>query len=257
MSSTVNLYKYYCIEEGITHEVWGTTPPTECLDPSAHTDRSINPESVVVIQTISQNTVIAEEASEGWYNSSMIMMDVPTSTPGTVHIQDVSWTADILLWRTTIFTDGDTSLDGDIFSIVSAPNTPVGYIVAAATATSTSVTVSSTVLQYVTRGIDISIKDSSNNIQELGLITAIDKTASTVTFQNPLTATFGIGSIILLNVHTIKDMTVSHMVKTYDFGLKGMRGKKVPANTILRMYYTSNSGLATKVAIKIECYIMG
>lgn len=256
MSSTVNLYRCYCIEEATQVDIWSTTEPTACTNPATHTSRALDPVSTTIINTISANTVVAEESSEGWFNATTVSLDIPASAPGTVHSTSISWPAEVLLWKTAIYMEGDPTLDGDMINVIAGPDTTIGYITAPATTGVTTVHVSSTVLQYITRGIDATITDGTHR-NDLGLVTAVDAVNSTISFQTALANDFAPGSLILLNVHTLKHMEVNHMIKSYKIGDKGFRGKLLPANLPLELRYTSNSGVATKIVCKVESYIKG
>ena len=196
------------------------------------------------------------EDTSGWFYATSFVIDIPVGNTGDVIIHDISFPADILLWQIDIYTDGTANGNGDTINMIAGPDTIVGVITVDANISDTVLTVSSTVLEYVSRGIDITISNGVNK-NELGYITAIDKINSTVTIKNALTNNFTIGSVICLNVHTIKNLVITELIKEYSFGKKGFRGKQVPANTIMRLVYTNNANLDKKIACKIECYIIG
>jgi len=254
--TTTYLYRCFCIEEQVNVDIWGTTTPTYCTNPVAHTSRALDSDKITIVQTISQNTTTVEEASEGWFHSTVIMVDVPAGPTGAVYHQEVSWPADILLWNTTIFANPDPALDGDMIDVIAGPDTTIGYILAPASIGNTTIVVSPTVLSIITRGIDISLTDGVNK-DNLGYVRAINTSTNTVTFTNALAHVYNPGALVLFNLHNLRNVYVTHLIGKYDCGQKGIRGKRVPAGTILRLCYTSNSGLATKLACKIECYIMG
>jgi len=156
----VNLFRCYCIEEAAYVEIISSDPPTQCPNITAHTSRALNTDATTIIRSISSQSVVAQEASEGWFNATTVALTVPTSTPGTVHTINISWPAEVLLWKTAIYMEGDPSLDGDKINVVAGPDTTIGYIVAPATSGNTTVHVSSTVLAYITAGIDASLSEA-------------------------------------------------------------------------------------------------
>jgi hypothetical protein len=254
MSSTVYLYRAHCIEENIDITEWGTSPPTLC--PNDHSNRELDPNSISIVNTISQQQFTALENSDGWYQATSFVMDIPAGATGTVYTKDTSWPADIIIWQTDIYTDNTIDGTGDVIDLIAAPDTIIGAITVGANIGDTVLNMSPTVFGILTRGIDITITDGTNR-NELGYVISINIINNTVTVQNPLTNNFAPGSLIYLNIHTIRHLYVNKLVNRYNFGKKGFKGKIVPANTCLRLCYTNTTGTAKTIACKVEVYISG
>ena len=152
----------------------------------------------------------------------------------------------------------DSSID-DVINLISGPDTTVGYIIAPASIGATTITVSPTVIANVTRGLNITLFDGTNR-NELGEITAINTSTNVLTFQTATTNSFAPGTLVYLNVHTIKDFTICDNMMSnqgISFGSKGFKGKKLPANMVVRFKNVNNTGVAKDIAFKVEYYIMG
>lgn len=254
MSIILYEYRFFCTTEGKYVSVWGTSPPSPLLCPNNSAD-TVDASTIHVAQTVSQSQFTALEASTGYYQAMTICMDIPNGTPGYVYTQDVTWPGEILLWTNTLYVDLDA--ENDIINLISGPNTTIGIVTAGVNIGVTTITVSSTVIANVTRGLNITLFDGVNT-DELGKITAIDKVNSIITFATPTTHAFAIGSLVRLNIHTIDNFIICKpMISSYGitYGHKGIKGKTVPPGVIIRVNYTNVSGLAKKIAWKVEYYI--
>lgn len=250
--TTVYHYRYYCPTEDAYRLEWGTTAPTNCPVDSAVIDQS----TVSVVQTVTTEEVIVTDGADGWYQSTAISMDVPGAT-GT-YTEDTSWPCDIILWTAVIYLDANST--GDSFQIIVAPNTAIGYLTAGCTSSSTTITVSPTVIAFVQRGLELTLNDGVNENQ-LGRITAIDTNTNTITFETATTNTFSAFTPVYISIYVIRNfITPSSMVgatKLISFAGKGLRGKIIPANTLVRYTYTNNSAVAKNVSIKLEYFMTG
>lgn len=249
--TTVNNYQLYCITEATMVSSWGETSPTTCPHDTAHT---IDLNSIAIIQRVSRTDIIALEPTDGWFQAIGFTMDIPAGTPGDITSLDKIWPGNLTLWTVTLFTDDINA--GDLLSIIPAPDTVIGALIADVNISDTSMVVSSTVLDIVVRGLNITIYDGVNR-NELGMVTVLDSLTNTVSFENPLTNDFFVGAVILFNVRVIKDYEFSTLSHKFKFGAKGFKGKDVPANTIIRFYYTNNDGAAKKLFINAEFYLQG
>lgn len=256
MTSTLYDFNFYCVTESKYVDVWAPELPSPLLCPnnSAHT---INADSVSIAQTVSQQQFIALEASKGYYQAKSVCVHIPAGATGSIYTQDISWTANILLWTMTLYVSDD-SIE-DVISLISGPDTTIGYITASAGIGATTITVSSTVITNVTRGLNITLYDGVNR-NELGEITAINTSTNTLTFQTATTTAFSPGTLVYLNIHTIKDFQICDTMMSNQgitFGAKGFKGKELPANMIVRFKNTNNNGLAKEITFKVEYYIIG
>lgn len=253
MSTSVYKYRAICIEEAIYVYQWGTIPPTLC--PNVHADRTLDTSSITVVETVASTDVTAKEQSDGYYQSKSFYLSIPAGVTGAMSTQTVSWPVDILLWLTEVYVG--PGADSDMFEIIGSPDTIIGVCTAAVTAGDTVIYVSPTVIQNISFGLNVNIFDGVNN-DVVGVVTAIDADASTITIEIPPTHSFAIGSYIILNVYVIRE----HIIYGSDscgyrtsFGEKGFKGKPVAANVELKFNYYNNTTTAKVVAIKTEYYI--
>ena len=250
--TTVYYFRYYCPTEAAYKYMWSDTAPTNCPTDNATIDQT----TVTVLQTVATNEYIVTDSATGWYQSTAMCLTVPGAT-GT-YIQDTSWPCDIILWTATIYIDDQST--GDMFEIIVAPDTAIGYLTASCASSSTTMTVSPTVIAFVQRGLDLKLNNGTN-INNLGRITAIDTNTNTITFETATTNTFAMYTPVYLGIYVIRDYNISSSMvgacKCIDFAGKGLRGKVIPANTLVRFSYKNNSAIAKDVSIKIEYFMTG
>jgi len=250
MTSQVNNYRIYCNTEATNVYKWDTVEPTTCPNNNAH---SINSSLTTIVETLNVNTIKAEEASDGYFETSHVVMTIPAGTPGDVTTHDVTWPMDIMLWRTLI--TPTTDMFGDVVNVLAAPETTVGVITANASIGTTTINVNSTVTANTERGFLITLDDGVNK-NVCGRCTAVDSGAGTITFQTPTTNAFIAGTPVKISIYVLKGI---HFIntETIDIGLKGIKGKSIPEGMILRVYYTNNSGTAKTLFWREEHYSQG
>jgi len=251
MSDFINRYQVYCIEEGKFIETLSETAPTECPNPINHTSRAINQDLTSIIETFDKNIIRAEEDTDGYFETTHITMSIPSGTPGDTTEHDVSWPMDILLWRTLLTPTSD--MIGDQISVLASPETTVGVLAAPVNIGDTVLTVNSTVIDNMWRGFLITLDDGVNK-DVLGRCTAIDSGASTITVETATSYAFAAGTTpVKISVYILKDLYISD-TNVIDIGTKGFKGKTITAGTILRVYYTNNSGTAKTFRWRPEYY---
>jgi hypothetical protein len=248
--TTVYQWQVYCVTEGIYVNTWQVNQPTVCPNNNTHT---INASATSIIGQVSTQTIKAAENTDGYFETTHVVMSIPSDTPGAITEHDVTWPMDIMLWRTLITPTSD--MIGDTLSVLGAPETTVGVITAPATIGSTTLTVNSTVTANVQRGFLITLYDGVNK-DVLGRCTAVNVLAGTITVQTATTYAFAAGSAVKISVYTIKDLYITDTV-TIDIGTKGFKGKTIPSGMILRVYYTNNSGTAKIIRWRAEYYAQG
>jgi hypothetical protein len=246
--SAVYKYRLYCIEEGIYVETWSETEPTMC--PNDHGDRTINSGLTTIIESREVDPVIATENSVGDFETTHIKMDIPSGTPGEISEHDVVWPMDILLWRTLLTPTSD--MTGDEITVTAAPETTVGALTATSGIGTTVFNVNPESMQYYKRGYVLTLDDTINK-ESLGRIINIDSIGNTVTTENATTFSFNAGTMAKISIYILRNIYI-HNTNVIDIGSKGMKGKMVPAGTILRVYYTNNSGTSKTFRWRPEYY---
>jgi len=244
------LYQIYCKSEKKIIKEWSLTPLTKCPN-------SINHEVDLDSSKIDEgynNTIIAQEASDGYFETTHVNMSIPDGTPGTVTEHDVSWPMDILMWRTLLTPLSD--MIGDQLSVLAGPETTVGIVTSLVNIGDTVINVNSTVIANTIRGFLITLNDGVNK-DVLGRCTAVDTGASTITVTTPTTHSFAaMTTPVKISIYLLKDIDITD-TKVIDIGSKGFKGKNLPAGTILRVYYTNNSGTAKTFKWRPEYYNLG
>lgn len=243
------LYKLYCVDENQVVTVWTDTPPTVCPNSSAH---QIDADSVRISSQY-KDIFQAVEDSEGYFETTHVVMNIPSGTPGDVTEHDVSWPMDILLWRTLL--TPTTEMVGDSITVMAAPETTVGVLTANASAGATVLNVNSTVFANTLRGFYITLDDGVNK-DTLDRCVVLDSGAGTITVETATINSFVAGTPVKISVYLLKDIYVPD-TNIIDVGSKGFKGKTMTAGTILRMYYTNNSGTAKTVRWRPEYYNIG
>ncbi len=246
--SSIYKYRLYCIEEDAYVLQWAKTPPTIC--PNDHADKSINTNITSIVDTINVNHFKAEENTEGDFETSHVTMEIPSGTPGDVTEHDVSWPSDILLWKTLL--NPTTEMIGDEISVLGGPETIIGVITSPVIIGDTILNVNSTVTDNAKRGYLLTLDDTVNK-DVLGRISAIDPVGGTITVENPTTFAYNPGTPVKISVYILRNIYIAN-TNVLDIGGKGFKGKTVTSGTILRVYYTNNSGTAKIFRWRPEYY---
>jgi len=244
-------YMVTCLTENLRIVTdYRTTVPTSCPNNSGHT---IDPDQTTVYDTRTMNNVSVLIPS-GYYQCTTVDLDMPTCTPGTIFTKDISWPMRVLLWTTSFYLPENSA--GDVFDVIAAPDTPIGYLIAQASADSTTISVSPTVIQNMIPGLDITLYDGVNR-NDLGRIVSCDAENSTVTFEDATINSFNIGTIVLFNLKNVRQFDVCRDIATEVHLAAGwVKYKEIPPNTTLRMVYYNNNGGTKCIAMKVEYYIV-
>jgi len=247
--STIYLYRVYCIQENKDVFQWSEIPPTIC--PNDHGDRTIDSSRTVIVDSRGKEIVTVNEPTDGYYQAITDKIIVPSDTPGSTYIHNLSFPMDVIMWRSEF--KPSTNMVGDELSVIAGPDTIVGTLTSSGSIGETTITVSSTVITNVVKGIDIAIDDTVN-YQDLGRVTAIDTDNSTITFENSLTNNYAIGSLIKINICMLRDYVIDDDSERLKFGDKGFKGKLIPAGTVMRLKYKNNNGQAKTWYWRLEYY---
>ena len=250
--TTVYYYRYYCPTEATYKYTWNSTAPTNCPTDNA----VIDPSTITILQTVATNEFTVTDSATGWYQSTALCLTIPGAT-GT-YTQDTSWPCEIVLWTANVFIDPQSA--GDDMEILVSPDTAIGYLTATCNTGSTTITVSPTVIAFVQRGLELTLNDGSN-VNKLGRITAINTNTSVITFETTTTNTFNMYTPVYISIYIVRDYHICpSMVATHsslNFAGKGLKGKIIPANTIVRFKYISNTPVAKSISMQVEYFMNG
>ena len=246
MSTEINKYRILCNTENTFVYSWGTTKPTHCPNDPAHTISDL----IVIVETISSQNVTINENSDGYFETTHIVMNIPSGATGDVYVQDVTWPMDILLWKTLL--TPSTDMLGDVINVLASPETAIGTLTATANIGDSTIVVDSTAIQNIQRGFLVTLDDGVNK-NVCGRCTGIDTVNSTISFQTATSHSFSSGTPVKISVYVLKDI---HIVdtNTINMGDKGIKGKTIPAGSILRIQYTNNTALSKTVYWRTEYY---
>lgn len=245
----MSLYKLFCTSEDKVVRKWSDVPPTVCPNSINH---EIELNSVKIDESYNGN-IIVQEASDGYFETTHIKMNVPSGNPGDVTEHDITWIFDVLLWKSVLTPLSD--MIGDKISVLAQPETQIGIIGATAAIGSTTFGVNSTVLENIWRGFLITLNDGVNK-NVVGRCTIIDKINNTITVETPTTVEFLTGTHVQISVYVLKDIDIID-TNPIDIGSKGFKGKILNAGKILRVYYTNNSGTSKLFRWRPEYYNLG
>lgn len=256
-TTTIKLYRVFCIQEGINVDVWAVDPPEIC--PNDHNDRTIDSSRTRVINFLSENKVMIEEALQGFYQASSIRIDIPSGTAGDVTTHDYSYPMDLSILQIGFNTKNDM-IDDEI-SFLAEPETLIGQITQDANIGDTVLNVpqQTAELPNLVKGMEIVIENSSNSPtkEDLGRITAIDPVNFTIIVEVAPSQLFAAGSNLLINTYVLRNFIIQKGDgQEYMFGQKGIGARETPANTLNRIIYRNNNGLAKTFYIFFEYYYL-
>lgn len=247
--TTVYNYRFYCPTELAYIYVWGTSPPSFC--PNDHA--SIDSNTIVIVNTVTEDTRIVKESTNGYYQSEAIAMNIPAGSTGDISSQDFTWPIDIQIWKNDLI-----ALDnqiGDVVSVVINPDTNIGTLTSDANIGQTILNVSPTVTTIAVKGFNVALTDGVTK-NELGLITYVDKVNSQITVSTPLTNNFlaSAPTYVQISVVIVKNQPILK-ADTMFFGLKGLKYMEFAATDVMRVYYTNNNGQAKTCHWRLEYYM--
>ena len=245
--TTVYKYRFVCIEENIHVTSWGIKTPTLC--PNDHPNRQINTNSISVVETVNENTVIVKENTTGYFETDQTINVIPEGTPGTVTTYDIQWDSDIILWRVILSCSND--MIGDEIKVIAGPEMNVGLTTSPVYINDSIIHVEPLVASNVYRGCELVLFDGTN--KHTTVVTAVDKNANTMTIKNPSPYNYATGALVKIGIFLVKYFKF-HDTNDLDIGLKGLRGSEIPKGMIVRIYYTNNNGLGKSVYWRTEYY---
>lgn len=258
MSDPIYEYNVWCNEEAKYTSQWNTVAPTICTSTVSHTGaRDIDATRSIIARKVSEDLIAIKDQYGGYFQSVSLEISVTGATGcHTIDVfsdgKPIIWPMDIIVWQTTVIPT--SNMIGDCMSIVAAPNTTIGYILPGAATGATVVYTQQTATNNpnIIRGVDVAITDGVN-YQDLGRITGLNSITGTVQFETPLLRSYPAFSLIKANIRTVRRVKFYSM-EPKEFARKGSSGKRVPANTPVRLEYYNNSGEAKTVSIDLEYY---
>ena len=247
--SIVDNYILRCITENTNVTTWGTSSPVSCPN---NTNHSIDVNSIAIIGTIQKNSVIVEEDSNGYFETTHFVNEIPAGETGAISTHDISWDFDITLWRTALTVTQD--MIGDEIQVVASPETVVGVVTSQININDSIINVSPTVIANTQRGFQCVLDDGVNKFTTE--IKSIDKTNNQITLKNNSPYNYTVNTPVKIGIFLVRYLQM-HNTETYEIGLKGLKGKEIKTGTVLRIYYKNNNGTFKKIFWRSEYYNNG
>ena len=218
-------YKYWWLDST-------ASAPTVCPTNTLHT---VN--TPLIVDTISPNVVNINQEAVPTGEHYRFDTKAFTATANTTTLYSFSFPIPVSLFEGSFVSSVDNR--GDTWSWIVSENTTVGALTATANENDTVLSVSSTVVQYVEKGFEVRLV-SGGTSQNLGLVLAVDELNNTITVQTACTQTFNAGTYVQMSIVFMRDCEFGHPW-VYEYGSSKIKSSYIPANTIIKVYYTNNS----------------
>ena len=254
-SSTLYKWRVYCETEASYVYWWLTenqSAPTTCSNNSAHTITS-GLTQIVDTRKTDAITIRQEDVPTGerYFFSTQQFTALANQTT----TYSFSYPINISLLETQFVSSAENT--GDSWSWVIFENTTIGAITSDVSVSDTVINVSSTVTSSIDIGFYASLFDGTNTA-DLGMVVAKDATAGTITVQTPSTHSFSTATptYVRMSIYFCKDMEFGHPW-LIDYGGSKIKTSSVPANTVIKVYYTNNhETLDKRIVVYLE-YMYG
>jgi len=252
--TTVNIYSLTCLEENALiypiPRLESQGPPTLC--PNDHANRS-NITNVIQYSTISSNTVVATQSTEGIFSAKTYSWDLPGNAPGEVSTFTMTWSNTIQVWELVI--ESLAANVGDTMSICVAPATTIGYLTAPVSSGKVLPVPQPTVASTnVLVGGTIVLNDTVNNVQqEVGHLLSKDSDNFQLNVDTAVANSFPAGTLVQQYLYMVRDLPILR-AERFPVGRKGFAGRLIPANVPVQLVVTNASGAAKKLYIYSEIY---
>jgi hypothetical protein len=248
--STLHKWKIKCIEEDKFVYTWSEDLPVIC--PNNHTDRTIDNDYTIIVESISKNNVIIEEPTTGVYQSTTKIFDIPSGITGDITMHDLELDIDMELWKLSIMSTED--MVNDEISSIYSPNQLIGSLNQEGIINSNEIIVSpETFNTNIVKGLEIILDDGITQIN-CGKIISIDKVNYKLTLSSQLTKNYNIGTLIRTNFYGLYNVKIILSNHEYVYGGKGVRSLKLSKDKKLCFVYKNNNGKSKKLFINLEYY---
>jgi len=238
--STNSLYKYrvYCTVEAVFKYVWldaSVGAPTVCPTNTAH---AITTSQTRIVEVRNPTTVSIEQESGQTgqnYRWDSISFDALANT---TTLYTFSYPHDVSVLSALMIT-GEENRE-DVVSWRISPDTIVGVIISAVSATDTVINVSSTVTDNIKVGFTATLFDGVNT-DVLGSVLQVDGDAGTITVETGAVNAFSAASptYVRMDIYFLKNVEIGHPGRL-TIGDSKIKSSFVPANTVVEAAYTNN-----------------
>lgn len=254
--TNVTNYRIYCETESDWVEGWGASEPTTCYNDTAHT---VNANSVQDLQTVSDSLVIVQEESistGGNLQLESYTFDVPSSgTTGEITTFGITYPIPVNLLSFTVCpTDKNI---GDCVSADVGYHTTIGAITEnvdmGVSGGITGFGVSQTVMDYLNLGYQVTLTNGVTSC-EMGRCIMKDVVNNKISTEFSSITDFSVASptYVQQTVEMVRNLYFPYSTVPLHLGDDKIGASYIPANTVGRVHYTNNDGMAKKFTFYIE-----
>lgn len=234
-----NIHKWaiYCETEGKLVNGYAYETITVCPNNNTHTvtlpAADMGPEGSTVVKIKEEDV----ETGGHWQVKMLLLENIP---PG-VNVFDYTWPYGISPLEINFQVSED--ILGDTLQVQMAPHTTIGNITANLVAGNTVFSVSPTVITNMKLGFEVTVTDGKT-LDECGRCINVNTVDGTITVETALTHDYLAVSptYVQMTVTPVKYMKFG-VVGKYDLGSSKIGASYLPANKIVRVIYTNNSGV--------------
>lgn len=240
------LYGVKCTDENDWIYIDTDIEPTLCPNDPSHTITNV----VKIRQT--KKILTVDDNAKGRYKTETLEFDIPSGSPGDIHLNTKTFLTDTLVW--TVQINVTTDMIGDYLDIIVLYDQPIGIVTAPVNGGSTLIPVNSTVTNVIEYGFEVVLLDTSQSppvTQILGECIEIDKETGTITVETPTSEAFAPGSIIKVNLFMVHKRRFC-LTGIMEFSKKGLKAKPVHANWPIVLRYHNMDGAAKKLCVDLE-----
>ena len=249
MSRTVFYYKIWCTTDSQYEYVWLEDEPTVCPVNNTHT---VDLNSISIENEVNTNEIKIQEESvpTGGNFMAECRTIICATGPGSVTEYEVIRPFPINALNITLVTTDEN--EGDECDLCVAPNTVIGVITANGATGATGINVNSTVIDNAMVGYYLNLTNGVD-LHDCGRIIAINKEASSISWENALPYSFSAASptYVRVTVFVVSNYTIGP-ANNYDIGANKIGGSYVPANTRILAKITNNSPYEKKLTAQFE-----
>jgi len=240
-------YQVYCnIENKFVERIStdGTTPKI-CANVNTH---DVNPDSVQIIEKLSQTSVTIKEESVptgGFYRCETFKVVTIANSTNSV---PVKFPFPITLLRGEITT---TDAHRGDFVTISFPKTTIGTITSSVVVGNTEIPVSLTVIQNAKPGFDIYFTDGTSFNTYVGRVVSTNMTTGTMVLSTPLLTPYAANTIIQITRAFVDNVEFGPGA-SHEYNSGRSQGSSLPANTAGTFTYKNTHMVDNDLVLKIQ-----
>lgn len=231
-------WRVWCETEGAHVETLQFAPPRTCPNNARHAIDFARTELIgqEVVDVRAQHVAIASKSTwntTGYYMLEGMEFHVPPGVERTVYDIPIDFPQCVYGMHVTAHAENE----GDRFSVILNPGTPLGGLLEEAPAGSRALAVPGAATRHVTPGFFVEVGGEEARV--------VGTSSNGILLSGPLQQTHAAGTPLLLNVHIVRDFIIG-CAGCYDIGYGSMGGKPLPAGAMMQLRYTSSNTAVPK-----------